>query len=340
MEQEDPIARIAANQLGQPPAPPAPPAPPPSAPDADTAMDKAQTDAAPTTADDKTNMEPIQTFKVMMDGVEQELSAPQIEGTFARYRDLNHKHAQRKDMEPFDNMVSKLAESGKPRAEIIGNMFELMKKGMDKNTTMGDDGVPSARPAEDSMPSQDIGSEDPYERWTRENDLSTMPPGFREQQAQIAQMSQQMGALQQMLAPILQNAQGTAQKAVQSQEKANQMKVDAAKDRIAANMDRLADSLGLTEEDAPMFNEYIKERGFGFPDFEDPNLLKMVLTDYTNAKNGPEMDRLRAINERRQAYQGTMVASPADGASPAPSGADEMISRLADKQFNKNSGMA
>lgn len=337
MEQEDPIARIAANQLGQQPAPPAPP---PSAPQADTAMDKAQTDAAPTTADDKTNMEPVQTFKVNIDGVEQELSGPQIAGTFARYRDLNHKHAQRKDMEPFDNMVSKLSESGKPRAEIIGNMFALMKKGMEKNATMGDDGVPSARPAEDAMPSQDIGSEDPYERWTRENDLSTMPPGFREQQAKMDQLTQAVGAIQSMLQPVLASAQGTAQKAVQSQEAANQMKVDAAKDRIAANMDRLADSLGLTEEDAPMFNEYIKERGFGFPDFEDPNLLKMVLTDYTNAKNGPEMDRLRAINERRQAYQGTMVASPADGASPAPSGADEMISRLADKQFGKNAGMA
>ena len=49
MEQEDPVARIAAAQLGAAPQAPAAPPAPPSAPEVDTAVEIAQTDAAPKT---------------------------------------------------------------------------------------------------------------------------------------------------------------------------------------------------------------------------------------------------------------------------------------------------
>ena len=76
MEQEDPVARIAAAQLGAAPqAPAAPPVPPP-APEKDTAVEIAQTDAAPRTEADAANEEPYSFIEVEHRG--EKGSLPQI----------------------------------------------------------------------------------------------------------------------------------------------------------------------------------------------------------------------------------------------------------------------
>ena len=85
---------------------------------------------------------------------------------------------------------------------------------------------------------------------------------------------------------------------------------------------------------------FIAERGYDMREFTDKDLLNNVMADFAALKNQPEFERLKEINTRRQAYQGTAAATPAQGEAATPaSPADETLNRLADKAFSRQAGM-
>jgi hypothetical protein len=57
-------------------------------------------------------------------------------------------------------------------------------------------------------------------------------------------------------------------------------------------------------------------------DFVDPQLTIKVMTDFKNNMDSPEMERMRAIAQRRQAYTGSMGSTPSAG-SNAEAGAGD-----------------
>ncbi len=336
MEDQDQVARIAAAQMGMPPqAPAAPPAPPP-APERDTAVEIAQTDAAPKTEADAANEEPYSFIEVEHRGEKRQFTPNQITGTLDRYTALNNKHM---NMKPLLDVAENMANTtGKPMDQVMNGMLDLMKRGLSKNTQLGGDGTQSARPGADTPAPQNAdNAPDPFANWEAENDVS-LPPGYREQQKMMGNLTQQVAQMTNMMQGVLQQAQGTAQGAVEKEQSAVRMAEQAMRERVQLNLDTLADKHGLTEEDAEKFQVWLGEGGYLMNEMADPNLAERVVSDFARAKNGPEYERLKAINERRQAYQGTMAASPSEGAGPPPTPEDPFLARATDKALASRMG--
>lgn len=80
---------------------------------------------------------------------------------------------------------------------------------------------------------------------------------------------------------------------------------------------------------------FIAERGYMMEDLADPGLTDKLVTDYANTRNSPEMDRLRGIAERRQAYTGSIGQSTPSAAGTEPAAPDETFDRFRDMAMNQ-----
>ena len=341
LDPNDPINRIASNQLG--PAPQQPEvqqaaveaaAPPP----AETPTEMAMTDAAPQTEADNANQEPFTMIKLKVGDGEREFTKSQLEGMASRYPDVNYKYAQAK---PRISVAEQLAATtGKDMQTVMGDMMNLMRNGLSKNTQLGGDGNQSMRPGQDTAPGQsDMGTDDPFASWEAENDVA-LPPGYREQQKNIAAIQNQIGQIGQMLNGVLQQSQNTAQNAVANNQRASQQREEALQRTVQNNLTEAGQRYNLAEADDEPFMTFIAERGYDMREFTDKDLLNNVMADFAALKNQPEFERLKEINTRRQAYQGTAAATPAQGEAATPaSPADETLNRLADKAFSRQAGM-
>jgi hypothetical protein len=63
---------------------------------------------------------------------------------------------------------------------------------------------------------------------------------------------------------------------------------------------------------------FAAERGFTMEDFVDPQLTMKVVSDFKNNMNGPELERLKAVAAKRQAFTASIGTSP--NAGPASGG--------------------
>ena len=304
LDPNDPINRIARNQLG--PAPQQPEvqqaavdaaAPPP----AETPTEMAMTDAAPQTEADNANQAPFTMIKLKVGDGEREFTKSQLEGMASRYPDVNYKYAQAK---PLISIAEQLAQTtGKDMPTVMSDMMSLMKNGLSKNTQLGGDGQQSMRPGQDTAPGQsNIGTDDPFASWEAENDVA-LPPGYREQQKNIASIQNQIGQIGQMLNGVLQQSQNTAQNAVANNQRASQQREEALQRTVQNNIVEAGQRYNLSEADDGPFQGFIAERGYDMREFTDADLLNNVMADFAALKNQPEFERLKEINQRRQAYK-------------------------------------
>ena len=145
MEDQEQINRIVSQQLGAAPQmePAQEQAPPP-----ETETEKAQTDAAPKTEDDRSDEDPMAFIEIQMGGENRKLTDKQIAATYDRYSKLNHRHAE---MSPVIKVIDQLvAQSGATPGQAAQYMVDLLAKAGQKNVTMGGDGQPSSRPGQDT----------------------------------------------------------------------------------------------------------------------------------------------------------------------------------------------
>lgn len=341
MQDEEQIQRIAERQLGNPSQrmapPPEPEAPPAPAPE--TAEEQAQTDAAPKTEADKSDQDPMAFIEIQMQGQPRKLTDQQIASTYDRYAKLNHRHSEVKPvMQVIDALVQ---NSGATPGQAAQYMVDMLRQAGTKNITMGGDGVPSSRPGQDTpVPNMDAKQGDPFADWEAEND-ATLPPGYREQAQQFSSMNSELQQMKQMLMGVLNSARSTSQEAVQQQNNAEAMRVEAIQNNIRVNIDNAANRHGISDGDSENFMIYMAERGFSLEDFIDPSLADTVMKDFANDRNGPELEQLRKIHERRVAYKGTMPGTPSAGdtGGPAPQEGDPMINRMVDRALGRKVGM-
>lgn len=331
------IARIAAAQMGeappppgQPPAPPPgqpmpgqPPAPPPgpapsSANTPPSPMEQAVSAAAPK-GEDELQAEDAVMYEVEMgEGQKRKLSPAQIKSTFERYAALNQRHA---NMKPVLQMAEALAaQSGAPPDQLANFMVSAMKA-YQSNPTMG-------KGSENAPPQgQQQSGDDPLAAWETEN-AASLPPGYRDLHKNMQQMTSNMAKQQEMLMAVLQAAKGNAQQGQQAQQGAQATRADALRQQVANNLDTVQNRLGLPDEAAEDFMAYALERGYTPEDFVDGDMTMRVMTDFKNTQQSPEMDRLRAMAQRRAAYTGSLGSSAAPPAGAAPD-ADPTFDRLA-----------
>lgn len=313
----DQVARIAARQMGaEAPqaAPQAAPQPAPKPQEAPTtAQEKAAEAGSPKTEGDKSSQDPV-VYKVQMGDNERELTPQQISGTFERYRDLNFKQAQ---MKPVTELAEKMMKAGNANPEQVAKFMNAAAAAFTKNAKMGQQRPAQQGVAQPVQPqngnaniSEKMATE--FKKYEDENAIS-LPPGYREGLDEIQRMR---GMLQQQtaqMAQVLQASKQNAQTGVNAAQQAGQDRAGMVRQAISNNLDSAQQSAGLPDSDAKLFMAFAGERGYTAEDFADKGLTNKVMEDFKNAKNGPELQRLQDVQQRRQAFMQAPNKGPAVG---------------------------
>lgn len=263
-----------------------------------------------------------------------QLTPEQIQGTFNRYRDLNHRwQSEVSPMMPVLKVVKSMMDAAKsnghePKAEEVAQLVESAVKAFVSNPQMGR-GAPSgaAQLANDKdgdekgKGGQDDGDGDEVlSRWEKENAVK-LPPGYKEQM----QMGKQLQAQVAQILELLTRGQGPAAAAAQAVGQAQQMAqtaqastMQAARQSVMNNIQAAMQAASLKPEDIPDFQAFAMARGYTPADFIDPELTRTVVSDFSANRQAPEISRLREVMSRRQAFTGSPGSTPGGAAAAAP----------------------
>lgn len=312
------IDAIAAQTMGVEPAVPQQAAPAPE-PKKDSAADTAASKGSPETEGDKMTAEAI-IYEIDFGETDAEgnkknrqLTPQQIKSTFDRYSAMNYKNAQYKPITDVIENYMKANPGATPKQ--IAEQLESISKAGESNPTMGNtDG-------EKSMSPDDMSKA--MSKWEEDN-AATLPPGYKEMMTAngsgMADMQRALAETQNMLKMVLANSQGVADAAAGQVQNAQSQQINAVRGQIANNIDRVQQALGLPDSAADDFMVFAAERGFTMEDFVDPQMTVKVMQDFKNNMDSPEMERMRGIAQRRQAFTGSLGATPSSsgGAAPTP----------------------
>lgn len=314
----DLVAQLAASHMGLPPTEEAAPqeqaAPPPPAPDKQTVAEQAIEQGSPKDEADTMDDDAI-TYEI--DG--RKLSPNQIRSTFERYRDLNFKNQEYADLHRVAEIASKLGHGNNPGE--VAKAFAAMLKAQQSNPTMGGD---SDR---DDRRSNALPEDDELSRWEEEN-AAKLPPGYRELQSNLRDFGSGQQQLMEMMRAVIAQSGQTAGAAADTAINAKEQRHQLMQERIRHNLGSISQQAGLTGDHAQDFMIFAGERGYTLDDFIDPRLVASVMKDFKANMETPEMERLRSIAQRRQAYTGQLAASPTSGPAAAPAAGGDN-SRLA-----------
>lgn len=338
------IDRIAAQAMGVPqqaaPAPAQAPAPIPNqvaakTQPADTTQGKAAEAGSPKTEADAMTDDAVLYEIEFGEGDKRKLTPAQIKSTFERYSALNYKSAQYK---PVMDLVEQIMRDNPGLDPMqMRQQMEAVYKAQQSNPTMGNTQGDRSGPNETSGNRQPADMEASLKEWEEQN-AASLPPGYKDlMMGQAAlpqamqQMQQQMAMMQRMMQSVLGQSQGVAEAARTGMNQAQNQQIQAVRQQIANNIDRVQQALQLPDEAAQDFMIFAAERGFTMEDFVDPQLTIKVMQDFKNNMASPEMERMRSIAQRRQAYTGSLGSAPSSGpaAPAAPAQGGSTFDRLA-----------
>ena len=297
----------------------------------ESAQDKAAQQGSPETEGDKMEADAIIYEVSFGENDNRKLTPQQIKSTFERYSALNYKNAQYKPV--MDLVEQIMAENPGMNSKQLADTMQNIYKAQASNPTMGNtEGEKSGDYNKEAA--QQSGDLDAMLKKWEEDNAASLPPGYKDmvvgQSQSMAQMQQQLAATQQMLQQVLAQSQGVADAARQGMQQGQQQQVDSVRRQIANNIDRVQQALQLPDDKANDFMVFAAERGFTMEDFVDPQLTIKVMQDFKNNMDSPEMERMRSIAQRRQAYTGSLgstpSASPAGGDMPSESTFDRFSS--------------
>lgn len=338
------IDSIASGVLGAAPQAAAPQgqAPAQQAPAADkatekTAIEKAQSKLSPKGADQMSSDESVQFIKVG----DREMTQEQILGTMGRYKDLNYKWQS--EVAPMKgvldlakNLLAAAKQSGADaKPEDAVKFIQSAVDAYAKNPQFG--------AQKDAQQKPDGDGDDEYSSWEKENAVK-LPPGLKEMRNTNQQLQTQMQQLMQMVQQLAQGGpqgQQAQQVAQQQLQQGQQLQSQAAVGMVRNNLAQTFSAMQLPMDDQTKadFRMFAMQRGYDFPDFIDPELTAIVVKDYKANKDAPEMERLRAIHARRQAFTGATDQTPGGAAgSPTPA-ADPMLAGMISSAMGRR-GMA
>ncbi len=302
------IDQIASKQMGvQPSAPPQG-----QQQQGDSAEGNAAAKASPKTEADAMSAPAVAYEVEFGPGDKRKLTPEQIASTFNRYSQLNFRNQM---LSPIHKLVETvMRENPGVHPAQLAQKMEALYRAQASNPTMGA-GAPSAAPGQQgAAPQGDMDAR--LKKWEEEN-AASLPPGYKEMmtgsQSELSGIKQQLAQTQQMLAAVLGRTQGVADAARQSHQSTQSQTQMAAKQLIANNIDRAQAALQLPDDAASDFMTFASERGYSLEDFGDPQLTFRVMQDFRNNMHGPEMERLKAMASRRQAFTGSLNGSPSSG---------------------------
>lgn len=322
MSNEDPIVQeLAAQALGAEPPAPAPGAAAPAEGETPTVSEQATELASPKTEGDISEQDSV-IYDVDFNGKKRQLTPQQIASTFDRYANMNHRwQTEVAPLAPIMEFAKGILANAQANGQSISpqDLAAFLQEAAQRHSTSSFGGDQTgAQP-----PAATTNGEDPFAKWEEDNAVS-LPPGFRESNQKINNLEQQLNQTNQLLMAILQRQQGVAQAAQGQAQTAQNDRVQAVRQTIANNLNLAQQQAGLPDEAEQDFFNFASARGYTIEDFIDPQLTMAVVTDFKNNMNSPEMERLRAIAQRRQSYTGSMQSAPgASGSSPAKPNEDQ-----------------
>lgn len=308
--QQAPAAPAPQGAAPQPPA-----APPPEK--KETTNDKAAEQGSPQTEGDKMSAEAIIYQVDFGEGQTRDLTPQQIKSTFDRYSSMNYKNAQYKPV--YDIVDQIMRDNPNMNSKQVADQMNAIYKAQAPNPTMGNtEGKKSGDIKENP---QDLDSS--LQKWEEEN-AASLPPGYKEMiqggQQGMQQMQQELAKTQAMIRQMAAQNQGVADAAKTQVQNSTGQQVEAVRQQIANNLDRVQQGLQLPAEKAQDFMVFAAERGYTLEDFADPQLTVNVMSDFKNNMDSPEMERMRGIAQRRQAFTGSLGSTPGGGNEASPTG--------------------
>jgi hypothetical protein len=310
IDQQAMLEAIASKQLGPQPGQPQPQTQPPP-----TREEAAATKASPTTEADQM-AKPAVIYEVEFnENDRRKLTPEQIKSTFERYSALNYRNAQ---LAPVHNVLAKIMQENPGMdPQGLAEKMEAIYKAQASNPVMGQQAKQQAPSQPPSAERTNVDIDEELQRWEKEN-AASLPPGYKDMmtgtKGELGQIKQQLAMTQQMLAQVLGQTQGVAEAARAGVQQSRTDGMQAVRQQIANNIDRAQQALQLPDDAANDFMTFSSERGYSLEDFADPMLVFRVMADFRNNMNSPEMERLKGIASRRQAYTGSLsAATPSTG---------------------------
>lgn len=296
------------------------PAPLPNTPKPDAAAstsDAVQAAAAPATEGDAAQAGPM-VYKVKFGEQERELTDVQIAGTFDRYTKLNTLHAENA---PVMKLVSELRKrtgmDGNQAAQLIGQALMQAAKGQGGGKAPSPTGVNTTEErAVEGRNDTDLEKE--IKDWEEKNAIS-LPPGLRQALSGTNELKQQNAQVMQLLAGLMNHMKNQGGQAQQQAQANQQQQMDLTQQRIAGNLDAIQKRYGFADDQIGDFQQFAMARGYTVADFVDADLAMMVGQDFKNAVSSGEMERIRSVLSRREAFTGSL--QPGAGGAPAAAAA-------------------
>lgn len=257
---------------------------------------------------------PSAMIEVDFNGQKRKFTDAQIRAMTERYGALNHEHAA---LKPINDLAKRIlaATPGATPEQLAGFLAETLagkKKG-------------DAPATPDKVTAPD---EEAIAKWEKEN-AAAAPPGYREMSASIRTMAAENARLMAMMNQLINNMRGGNVNVTDQANAAIQNNIEAAKRSIGVNLQRAAMQAGVPEDKSEDFMTFAYERGYTPEDFANADLAMRAMADFKANLNTPELERLKAIHQRRQAAAGGIGVTPqAPGGEPANQG-DPMMSRIA-----------
>ena len=262
------------------------------------------------------------------------LTDQQIKSTFDRYSAMNYKNAQYKPVQDVIEQIAK-ANPGMDMNTMAREMMNIYQAQV-SNPTMGNTTGDASGKDQTGAPPESLAGM--LSKWEDENAVA-LPPGYKDMlttgAGEMQFMKQELAKTQRALQQVLAQSQGVASAAKDQVAKSNTDKVGAVRQQIANNLDKSQSALKLADDKADDFMLFAAERGFTLEDFIDPQLTVKVMNDFKNNMDSPEMDRMREIASRRQAYTGSLGSAPSSGpagSQPADSTFDKMSASIMSKK--------
>lgn len=253
------------------------------------------------------------------------LTPSQIKGTFDRYRDLNFKHQELGDLHKVAEIASQLGLGNNPK-EVAQAFAQMLREKANAPVQQGGQ-------QEGGLP-----EDDELTKWEEEN-AAKLPPGYREIQNNLRNFGSGQNQMMELLRGVLAQAGQTTARAADNAVETRNQRQSLMQERIKHNLESMAGATGLQPDHAQDFMMFAGERGYTLEDFIDPGLTKSVMTDFKANQQTPEMERLRAIAQRRQAFTGSVNPGPggSSGAAPAAEG-DSRLAGLIDSAMARRGG--
>ena len=327
-QDQDLIAQAAAQQLGvSPPAAMAPQAPPASTSPQEmqpTPQEMAAKGVSPSTEGDKQSADAAQIMRIKFGDQDRELSEAQVKGTFDRYSALNFKHQNLKPVVDLAEKMLQAAQQKNPNASAkdLAKFMTAAAKSQTHNPQMGK-GSQNPEDAARAQIATSSGDVDKMMKQWEDDNAVSLPPRFRETMDGMAEMKAQNAELRGMLQQVIQGQQGVTDSTQKQLDQSDMREGNVMQQRIGNNLQQAQSALNLPDEAEQEFMQFAYSRGYTVEDFIDPELTMMIAKDFKQNQEAPELDRLRGITEKRQAFTGNASGAPAVSSQSQATGPDQ-----------------